>query len=129
MSFWRLLRERWWIKHERTSRSLRQCLVSGPEFEFLLRSPDSVVHGTFDIPRLKPDTPESVPGGLKGLIEYVECESASLSSEGLRWLRTANIGGVHFWIWEIPDDDSYVFAENSRGYTSFGLDWRRDMNP
>lgn len=123
------LRDRWWTKHERTSRSLRQCLVSGPEFEFLLRSPDAVEQFHFEFPRLNPDTPESVPGGLNGVLEYVECESGTLSTKGMRWLWTANIGGVHYWLWEHVEDDAYVFMENSRGSCLLSLESRRGLSP
>jgi hypothetical protein len=122
--------EEWWIKHEQQSRRLQDCMEPREKWELLKRAPDLVSFCTFTLDYLDPNTPDSVPNGVNEVRDYVACESASLSAESLSWIRTANIGGVHYWLWEMGDyDDSYVYVELSRNCGSMGLLNKRDLSP
>lgn len=65
------------------------------------------------LPKLEPDDSKGAPVSVKDIRTYVEAESASLTAEGLMFVRTADIEDVCYWLWEIGSepDREYVFVE------------------
>lgn len=122
--------EEWWIEHERQSKRLHDSFDAPEKWDLLLREPKLVSKFTFELDYLKPNTAKSVPTGLRDVKGYVRCESASLSAKGLTWIRTANIGGVHYWLWEMRDfEDYYIFVEVSRGCSLTALHRKDGLTP
>lgn len=79
---------------------------------------------TLDIPRLAHDSPKQCPAKLSDIKRYVRDESASGTSSGMRWCRTADIDDVHYWVWELDEDGdlAYVYVELFEDSSLLGLD-------
>ena len=62
---------------------------------------------TFDLPYARP--PEPSRRMKKDIAEYVRFESAELTSRGLRYVRSAEIDGVTYYVWQtIADEFAYI---------------------
>jgi len=67
--------------------------------------------------RLEPDSPEGCPYDAEQVWAYTRMESADGEAsrrESLRFVRTAEIHGDRFWLWEFTEADGclcYVYAQ------------------
>ena len=79
-----------------------------------------------EFPRLEPDGPEGCPVPLTDVQEYGEIE-AGIPPEELRFVRTADVDGVKFWVWEdlAPTgfDKVYVSVEQYQDSVMLSSDW------
>jgi len=63
----------------------------------------------FDLPRLSPDSQAGCPYTLEEVQSYAGDELAEFDTE-LRWVRTADIDDVHYWLWEMDQGKSHSFV-------------------
>jgi len=79
-------------------------------------------------PHLEQDTADSCPASEDEIFDYVQMESTDLESaerSRLRFVRTAHVADVSYWLWEYTDEDRQVcyvfFRQNLNSSTVLGL--------
>ena len=58
---------------------------------------------------------------MRQICEYAQVESAEISANGIRYIRSAVIDGVDYHLWELPAEDEFVVCEDYEGQLTFSL--------
>lgn len=58
---------------------------------------------------------------------YAKCETAGDSVKDLKFVRSASIDGVSYYLWELPSEGEFVLAENYDGSWLYSLGSRDDL--
>lgn len=68
--------------------------------------------------------------GEKAVRRYVRAESAAGSDRGLKFVRTADIDDVRYWLWEMDDDGERAFdyIEEYEGSVLLSMNWAKGPN-
>ena len=84
--------------------------------------------------RLNPDTAKSCPESVGSLMAYIRCESADTDraeESRLKFVRTAIVGEVTYWLWQYTEEDGEVCFVTFviSGGTCLGLSETNGLTP
>lgn len=102
------------------------------KYAYVPRDPELLKAMVFDLPRLKPDSADSCPCSRSEIQAYADAESA-FERPTLRFVRTADIDDVKYWLWEDHDskgeDFDYVYVDQYEDCMTLGSGRRSGMSP